>query len=136
MKPVRASHQQMHQQALSNISNKTAVSGVGPGHGAPAHPAASNRNGGIKENHSNLSSYVPHKFTSEKRIQSYERGAANNAARAAQQQRYSQGRQTSNALGQPAAKQAAKVVTLTETEAKNFGNRCPNGYKKLRILGK
>ena len=49
--PVRVSHQHMHQQALSNISNKT----------------GSNRNS--QPNEAGLS-YLQHKFTTEKRMQS------------------------------------------------------------------
>lgn len=36
---------------------------------------------------------------------------------------------------QPAATKE-KVVMLTEQEAKQFGNRCPSGYSKIKILGK
>ena len=32
--------------------------------------------------------------------------------------------------------QPKKEVTLTETEIMTYGNRCPRGYQKLRILGK
>ena len=36
----------------------------------------------------------------------------------------------------PASREQRKEVTLTETEMKTFGNRCPKGYIKTRILGK
>jgi len=29
-----------------------------------------------------------------------------------------------------------KVVVLSEQELKQFGNRCPSGYNKVKILGK
>jgi len=29
-----------------------------------------------------------------------------------------------------------KEVVLSEEELKNFGNRCPSGYKKVKLLGK
>ena len=35
-----------------------------------------------------------------------------------------------------AQQQPKKEVTLTESEMKTYGNRCPRGYQKLRILGK
>lgn len=31
---------------------------------------------------------------------------------------------------------AEKVVMLTDTEKATYGNRCPTGYQKLKILGK
>ena len=36
----------------------------------------------------------------------------------------------------PASREQRKEVTLTETEMKTYGNRCPKGYIKTRILGK
>lgn len=29
-----------------------------------------------------------------------------------------------------------KIVVLNEEEKKTFGNRCPHGYQKVRVLGK
>jgi hypothetical protein len=29
-----------------------------------------------------------------------------------------------------------KVVSLTEEELKQYGNRCPTGYSKVKLLGK
>ena len=29
-----------------------------------------------------------------------------------------------------------KVVSLSDDEQKQFGNRCPQGYQKVKILGK
>jgi hypothetical protein len=37
---------------------------------------------------------------------------------------------------QTAQQNQRKEVVLTDTEKQQFGNRCPEGYKKLRILGK
>lgn len=65
-------------------------------------------------------------------MQSYERGAVRQ-----QPARYPvQGRQTSNKVGSPVTLPPKKEVTLTESEIKQFGNRNPRGYQKLRILGK
>jgi hypothetical protein len=37
---------------------------------------------------------------------------------------------------QPQRGPPRKEVLLTDSEKQQFGNRCPEGYKKLRILGK
>ena len=36
----------------------------------------------------------------------------------------------------PPSKPAAKTVLLSDQEKQTYGNRCPEGYKKLSILGK